>query len=89
MYNVDPLKLEKTLYEAGFKSKSEEASDEEKVPSRIPYEQKAANDHSSKSPRNVLKRKPKKKSGPAPIDDKIHQVQLYNIILWPYVSVFT
>lgn len=72
----DPLRLEKTLYESGFKNKDEEGSEEEKHPSRVPFQQFAeSNDNSSKSPRSVQRKKDKKKTAPTiDMDDKIQKI---------------
>lgn len=78
----DPIKLDETVYSVGFESpkfqENENTSDDEKYPSRLPYEQQ-----DSKSPR-VLKRKEKKVHKPAPVFDmeakirKVDPVQLRN-----------
>ncbi|XP_066935206.1 transmembrane protein 214-A-like isoform X1 [Clytia hemisphaerica] len=55
----DPLQLEKTAYEAGFRN--DDDSDKENYPSRIPFEQ----NEQKQSPRNVTRRKDKPKPKPA------------------------
>jgi len=72
----DPLKLEKTTYEAGFQ---DDGSDKENYPSRIPFEQLEGNENSSKSPRNVNRKKDKPKPKPNPVVDLTEKIKKIDV----------
>jgi hypothetical protein len=78
MFNfvIDPIKLEKTTYEAGFQG--DDGSDKENYPSRIPFEQ--APEIATRSPKNVVRKKDKPKPKPNPsleLANKIQKVSFF------------
>lgn len=82
-YCIDPIKLDKTSYAAGFESKrfNESESEDEKYPSRVPFE--SVENLPTRSPRNISKKKEKKNQKQLPVFDmnaKIKKVKTFKFI---------
>lgn len=76
----DPIKLDKTSYAAGFESKrfNESESEDEKYPSRVPFE--SVENLPTRSPRNISKKKEKKNQKQLPVFDMNAKIKKIDIV---------
>ena len=78
-YFLDPIQLDQTMYAAGFDSKHKTLIDsdgeEEKYPSRIPFDQTKL-ETATRSPKVLARKKDKKAKPVFDMDGKIQKVQI-------------